>query len=403
MKNRPKAVLVSIIAILLVWLVVQFTFFNILGVSFGGDSDRYISGAQALIHHNELSPKAYAYLGYILFVVPFLILPWGLGGVVAGQLVLSVLAIWAVYYLGKTMYSRRAGWLAAGGYVLFLKLHPWNFFILTDSFFISTAFIGLAFLVLVQTKKRSIYDSLNNKVIRILMWFAVIFILAMAISSRPDGLALLMSVAIYILYRLWRVNFFMVLAATLGLFLIIVPVIYLLSENVIAHTYLVDEYAKGAVIWNYPPLYLSLPDNISSQIKPGNNPIINIILFAIDKPLFLSQLIGAKLFYFFAHVRPFNNVFHNVAIIITLYPLYGLAWASVLRKNSRPDIKILLVTLILIKAIIAAFTFADWSGRFLLHIIPAIIVLASGEVDHFMARNASLFPLKPWFKLIKRM
>ena len=159
------------------------------------------------------------------------------------------------------------------------------------------------------------------------------------------------------------------------------------------HEYLIEHYSLGAVIWSYEPLYLTMPGELPSNINESNNSLLNVWYFVVDKPIYFIRLAGVKLWYFLVHVRPFHAPMHNFLILLTMMPMYWLAVIGWRRLRRIHPIVNLMVLLFVLKALIAAMTFADWSGRFLLHVWPMVLILASGPATIVIRRFIKKLPV----------
>jgi len=362
-KYWNKATLI-ILGVAMLWLIIQIGFFCLYGVGHGGDSQRYIRGGQAVLEMRLPGGKAASYMGYNAFVGLFFGLGLGELGVVIGQILLTGVAAVCVFEIARRFYDRRAAVIAALFYIGFLKLHPWNVFILTDSLFIS-ALIIVVYLVLISK--------------RWWQWLLTVIMIGWTSVMRPDGLVLLVALAIYALHRGWRRgNRKLVITIIVLIIIVLIPILYVFGGKLAEHEYLIEHYSLGAVIWSYEPLYLTMPGDLPQEINESNNSLLNVWYFVADKPIFFLRLAGTKLWYFLVHVRPFHAPLHNFLILLTMVPMYWLAVVGWRRLRDMHPIVDFMVILFVLKALIAAVTFADWSGRFLLHVWPMVLILASG-------------------------
>lgn len=339
------------------------------GIGHGGDTGRYLSSGQQIANGILPAGKAASYMSYNLLVGASFALGLGEGGVIAAQLLASAIAAFCMYRIASRQWNQAAGRLAAFMYIAFLKLHPWNVFILTDSLFISFVIITTYFLTEAIVKKKAIY------------------IVGLALSAayatflRPDGLAIVISLALLGVFYAIKIKSWRSLILIFTLALLLTSSAWRFAGQLASHEFLVDHYAQGAVIWNYEPFYLDMPGELPAAIQPGQHPLINLAYFFAAKPLYVLKLTAAKILLFVFHIRPYHSFIHNLLITIWLAVLYPAALFTI--KNSRgryPIISLWLVTLFATKAVIAGVTFADWSGRFFLHVAPVLLLLASPAI-----------------------
>lgn len=354
----------AILGLAIVWISVQVTMLGIFGIGHGGDTGRYLGAADGFLHWQLPAGKSASYLGYDLFVTVFMATPLGEAGVVAGQLILSALAAVYMYKLCAHLYSPLAGYLAALFYIGFLKLHPWNVYILTDSLFISLIIISTYCLLTART---------------VWQYAGAAALVLFTSLLRPDGIAILAAAIVYGLYRLYSKRHYQIVLAFFAAILLLLPAAWYALGKTASDEKLVDHYELGAIIWSYEPLYQTMPGTLPAYVEQMNNPLAAIGAFVWAKPLFFAQIALTKLWYEIIHIRPFHTPLHNFLILITLIPLYVLAIMGWRRLEKR-DAKVFFATLLLGKALIVAFTFADWTGRFLLHVLAIVLLLAAGGI-----------------------
>lgn len=353
------------LALSLLWIIVQLTMLGLFGIGYGGDTGRYLGAADGFLHGELPAGKSVFYLGYDLFVTVFMATPLGEAGIISGQLAVSALAALCMYKLGTHLYSARAGYLAALLYIGFLKLHPWNVYVLTDSLFISLTIISTY--VLLTAKTMPHYTVAGG-----LIFFTTI--------TRPDGIAVLLAALAYSLYALYARRQYRALGAVTLIVLTTLPLSWYAVGKIITNEDLLYHYELGAVIWSYEPLYQSMPGELPASAENSNNPLNALIAFVWEKPVFFVSLAVTKLWYEIIHVRPFHAPLHNFLILATVIPLYVLAFLG-LRQPVATNVKLYLLAVLAFKAGIVAFTFADWTGRFLLHVMPIILLLAAGGLS----------------------
>lgn len=326
------------------WLVVQLGLFGYFGVRHGGDSGRYIGAPHELLAGKIPHGKSASYLGYTAFVAIILALGLGEAGVVGAQILISGLAAYCLYRLAEKMYDQRAGFLAAFFFICFLELAIWNIFILTDSLFISLPIIAMYTL----TQRRWILGGL------LVIWIA---------SLRPEGFVFAVAMATWLLYWFYQKRQWKAIGGLLLIGLALTPVVWRVGKQFIAQEELPLHYSLGAVIWNYPPMYLKTPANF-------------------------IKLAASKLIIEIAHLRPYHDVARNLLIILVLYPLYALAILGWQLPSKIPAAKWILTAWLILKMMIVMITFADWTGRFLLHVLPVVILFAAAYAQHLRPKLA---------------
>src|SRR2546430_195594 len=117
-------------------LAINFVILANRGVLFGGDSLRYVDGADRVFHHVELVGKQRSYSGYIFFLVFLRYLHLRNIAVAIVQICVAAVAGLALYDLAKHLAGRMAGLLAAVLLLLNPDIFRWNLFVLTDALYI---------------------------------------------------------------------------------------------------------------------------------------------------------------------------------------------------------------------------------------------------------------------------
>ena len=145
-----------------------------LGYLLGGDSKRYIHGAEKIL--NLEIPERKSYIGYILYISLFKYFNLNLSYVVFSQIFFTFLSSLCVYKISENLSSRLGGILSISLYLFYFPLQVWNFYILTETLFICSV-IFIVFLVFFKKKYIPI----------------IIFLIIFTISIRPHGIILVPS------------------------------------------------------------------------------------------------------------------------------------------------------------------------------------------------------------------
>lgn len=327
------------IGLVLIWLTVQLGLFGYFGVRHGGDSGRYLGAPQELLAGNLPSGKSLSYLGYTAFVGVILSLGLGQAGIVGVQILFSGLAAYCLYRLAEIMYGKRVGYIAAFLFIVFLELPIWNVFILTDSLFISLPIMAT-------------YAWVRQK------YFLAALLTGWIVALRPEGFVFALGLLTWLLYWLYQRRHWRWIAGIVLIGLLLTPVAWRVGKQFIAQEELSYHYSVGAVIWNYPPFYLSSPSFL--------------------------KLAASKLIVEIAHLRPYHDSARNLLIMLVLFALYGLATLGWRLPSKMPAAKWVLTAWFILKMVVVMITFADWTGRFLIHVLPVVILFAAAYVGQYL-------------------
>jgi hypothetical protein len=340
-------------AVICASLAINFAILAKHGVFYGGDSPRYVDGADKVFHHVELAGKQGAYPGYIFFLVFLRWLHSSSVGIVAVQICVAAVAGLALYDLAKHLAGRMAGLLAAILFLLNPDTFRWNLFVLTDALY--TDFVVLACWAVWKTSGSSLWRKTLSLAL-------VLF----ASSIRPDGWPLpLIAVSYWISLQLKHILAKLVLIAAL-----FISFGYGLSrlQLFVAETPL-SALNNGVIIWGYPHAFAEPLGSRSLDWR-------RLGLYVVRNPVSTIKLASLRVAAEFGHMRPFYSRLHNIAILLFLPAIYGFALYGSYQPRNEPLV-LLIVAIVLYHTLIIAAFFADWDGRFLLHFFPLIAVLSS--------------------------
>ncbi len=360
------------VVLVALWATMQFWLYFTGGIRPAGDTSRYIGAAEVLLSgHLPTDGKAMSYLAYDGFVAIILGLGLGQAGVIFFQVLLSGIATYTLYLLGTHLFDWRAGFVAAFLFAGFPDLQKWNFYILTESLFITTIILTSYAILARKGWQRILFGGL---------------LVLLATFLRPNGFIVPLALFLTVLIWLWqdgkrhRVAGIFV-ASVIALSLASIWLGEMLSkENVLNH------YIEGTVIWGHAESALTMPGKIPDCTVTKGNALYEITCFAIARPLYFIKLAGMKLFYFFLLARPYYSVPHNVFILFFLLPIYALTIISWYRGRKEFVRWGFAALLIFLQALVVSFTFADWDSRHLEVILPLIFLFAAGGAVWLMDR-----------------
>lgn len=352
--------------VLLASLAVNAGLVFVFGISDGGDSGRYYGSAEKILALELPSGKARSYLGYSLFVTPFVALGLGATAIGVGQILLSIVAAVCLYLLGLRFFDMRTGLTAAALYVSFPDIQYWNLIIYAESVFSSMLIISSYLLLTATDRKRA----------------ALAVLLAVyTCTVRPHGVGFAAALLLYALYLLWAHRRYRVLGALALVGLIALPVVWSAVGGMVKHEKVLDRYASGEIIWGYRDNALKSPGDISEHTLDIKHPVSAIAAFIAEKPRYFLKLFAHKLFYLYAHVRPYFSEFHNMLTLAFLVPAYLFAaFGLPVGADRQRPVRVLLASTFVFQSLITALTFADWDGRFLIPLLYVVFLYAAAGV-----------------------
>ena len=347
-----------LLVLLLIWIAVNVGLVQVFGFSDGGDSPRYYGSAEKFLAGELPGGKSRSYLGYSLFVTPFVALGLDRFAIGCVQILLSGIAVLCLYHLGVFLYTRVVGFIAGSLFAAFPDIHYWNLVVLPDSLFTSMLVIS-SYLLLSATNRRQITLAL------ILTLYTC--------TIRPNGVALAAALVVYGLYLLWQAKQLKWLVALSIAGLICLPILWNTIGFMLRGEQVLKQYTEGILIWGYTDNALTFSEELSDRVENTWHPLATIAFFIFEHPYYFFSLVINKLFYFYSHVRPYFTTNHNLISLAFLLPAYVFAFIGIRTSTSdQRKARVLLLSLLFFQSVIVALTFADWDAR---HLIPVVFVI----------------------------
>jgi hypothetical protein len=337
------------------------------GYILGGDSFRYIDGANQIINFKMPNNKGVGYLGYIFYIAIFQYFKLDLTIVILSQILFSFISSLCIFKITKKFSSHTGGVFALSLYLFYFPLQKWNFYILTETLFICLViFIVYLFIFF---KKKYLY----------LLIFLIIFYMIL----RPHGVILIPCLVLSLLVYLYSHNklklFYLMI---IGLLIFAFPILYLLN-GYIKNEKVINSLISNVIIWGYE----NKSDHLEFKNSNINNDLMSLLIFY--KNNFYLNTIGffKKIFFFYFSIRPFYSDFHNYYLILLNLIYWPTAILGMFKLYNKNNLGITLVYfLIIFFSFAVGLTWVDWDGRFFHYILPLIFIF-SGIGFHNMFFN----------------
>lgn len=341
------------------------------GLKVVADSHRYLEYAANLRDGFYFDPHNFWYFGYVLFIYCCTSVSDSLVLVITFQYCLSFLAVFALYKASKNIFNKNSSALiSALLFLLFAEISAWNSYLLAESVYISFVCFSAFFLTEVLLKKNRSFAAVT------------MLILTLIICSlmKPTGIAVVGSVVTCIIIQFLRSGK-KILAIPVSACVIFA--FFLLVNRVLTTFHIIENYQLGEIIYGVT----TLDDNVSGSLRlsppenlsvPGTDiaPVLRILVFAIDHPVYWSKLFLAKAFYLLIHVRPYWSTIHNIFSLGFLLPVYYFFFQAFRSKKMKSPLVIFVVSFLLIQIFSVCLTSEDWDGRFLMPMLPVIFIFS---------------------------
>ena len=328
------------------------------GYLWGNDSGRYTEGAEKILNFEIPTGKTLSYLGYVLFIAFFENFDLDLSYVAISQIFLTIISSLCIYRITKKFSSHVGGVLSISLYLFYLPLQIRNFYILTETIFICSIIFLIYFVVFYKKKFLPL----------------IIFFIIFIITIRPHGILIIpsffLSILIWSYYNDYKKLFYIIIInfVILSYPTLLLLNLYLENENIIAKI-----YSKG-IIYGYENEnnYINFKDPLNI-----NSDLFSLIIYLGDNfNAFITSFLK-KLWFFLLRVRPFYSDVHSIYLIVINFIYLPLAMFGMFKVNLKKELgTILMFLLILVFSMSVGFTFADWSGRFSLYILPIFFIFA---------------------------
>lgn len=335
------------------------------GVRLGGDTSRYLDGGAQLFSSGPLSGSVLPYLGYVATVGLFQEAGLGTSRLVVFQITVAVLATVALFDLGRRLAGDVAGLIAAGFFATYIDFVKWHVYILTESLFISA--VVLTFWALDTAARRG--GS----------WYAV-GVLGLGVTAllRPNGWLLLpIGVSYWALLRLpsarprLRIG---VVAGIVAAFVAFAGLAPMLTAGTDAAKP-AEMLREGAVIWGDPSTWVTMPSD-----RGRGEGFAALSSYAVRHPVATAKVAALRVGTELMRVRGYYSMSRNLLILGFLVPIYGFAIAGLRTVIRQPLGRMMLAFAATQLALVAA-TFADYDGRFLLYILPFVMIFSGVGVQ----------------------
>jgi len=343
------------------WFLVQCLLYSKHGIKVVFDSKRYLAQAD-LLAAGEYSALKISYIVYTALLA-FSNLLGSLAWIILLQIVVSGIAMVAMYKAALKITNSQ---LTASLTVLLLIIWPdyqfWNLYIHTESLFVSVT--CLVFWRLVTADQARHYLQL-------------FLLLVLVLLLRPNGFMVILAVLVY-----WGLGYCnrkgYPVRKAVGL-LLTLTIVGMLAA---AHLFLKDissdhSFTKflvsGEIIQGYEPLRI----NIEKQIELQGTPLKQTIAIVLNEPAFFFKKSLMRLLYYWAQIRPYYSLWHNITIVILMYPLYLLGVKALATKKTDIRITGFIVCLMLQFSAMVVVSAVDWDNRFFLPLLPFVFFIGA--------------------------
>ena len=330
-------------------------------IKYGNDSSTYLTYAKQLTNFN-FSNLDILKLSYIFLIAVVMFLKLNLTTVIILQFLTTIVSSFCLYLMGKKIFSKWVGLLCLSFFLTYLPIQLRNFYLLTEMLFINFSII-LTYLVFFNKDKK----------------FLILLIAIFILFLRPQGFLILLSISfsIFMFSKLNKNYNFILKLLTIFTFLFLL----LIFTNFGINDYNFIESLSRGMIWgfSFETNSICFEKCISGLTNPNiyEKNILGLVLYVKDNFLILTKVSIYKIILFFTGWRPYYSFAHNLFVLCFHIPIYILFCIYFLKLKKFDQLEIFTLLYVLLSAIFIGITFADWSGRYIMYILPFMMLYAS--------------------------
>ncbi|WP_422360855.1 hypothetical protein [Reichenbachiella sp.] len=346
------------------WATIQYIAYKKFGILYSVDSELYLLDAQSILRGEFPSGRSIMYVSYSMLLAVVQGVELNIVWIVTLQLAASLLAMVAIFRLASSLFkSDHAGSCAALLYVLWVKVHQWNFIIYTDSLFTSFSIISFVLFYFSTSKKN---------------YFLASIVFLFAVFIRPNGIGLFIAMIGFLITKLPKgLNEVSRKSVLFGTSIALLLLINQLLEPHVGS--FINSYAQAEIIYPNRRLFFLPPETLYTpdQRLPA---LMQLIQFAFYNPIYFAKLFSLKSILFLANIKPYFSWIHNMVIVLYLYPIYYFSFLGI-RQIKDKGIIVFVSFFIGLQTLVVGLTSENWDGRFVLPVLPLVFVLASGPIS----------------------
>jgi hypothetical protein len=334
-----------------IWCIVQIVAWLRFGIVLKGESQKYILEAEYFWQHYKFSePKYIFYSVYITIQLIFNKTGLGFTGIYLFQLALNLFSIYSFNKLCNQVFSNRI--IAFASTLLLILCYPWQSW--TTHLYTESVFLSLV------TEQ----------------WWTWLLLL-LVLLARPTGMLIIPIAGAHYLARFVQERKWLSFSV-FGL------------GCIVALALLLNYAMRGEGEFDFMKPFVEehiicgvATNSNSHPILPANgNSVQGLLEYIVRNPNHFTELAFKKLRAFFGMTREYYSGGHNMYLVLFFYPLYLLGIFGVFDKTRQRWLIIqYCLGMILIFSISVALTCDDWLNRFIMPIVPFIILMAAMGIE----------------------
>ncbi len=346
----------------IIWLLVQMGMLVAKGITTDMEGQVYTNVANHLLEHGYYEASKSLFYSVPIGVLA-LCIKTGIGytGFVLIQLLINGLATISFYKLAHFLSDNtKTANIATGLFMVFIPLQIWNTYLYTESLFISLGIIFSSWLL---------RSNMRLSLLPLVLGGLVVLTL-----TRPSGILFVVPTFIYLLQKLivGRYAIAKRLAILAGAGAITVFFVNYLYRTGGGDLDVMKPYIEEHIICFMP----APQPNGHLQLVQTGQPIGDLWYYMLHNPAHFLRLFGLRLWGFVNLARPYYSTLHNMALYLTMLPIYLFAIIG-FAKKIKPGGRLYMGALLLVYAVAIAMQCDDYHSRFIMVLFPYILFFAA--------------------------
>ena len=347
----------------LTWILINFILIT-KGIYYtGSDTSRYINDGREIFNGEILTGRSILYYGYNIFLGFLDFLNFSFKEIAIIQIIINFIASVCLIGICEKIWEAGTGKLLSIIFLFYYPLQIWNFYIYTESLFVSLFVISTYFFFC-----RRNYSS---KVIGFILF-------CVTSSIKPHGFLVILSLILLFVIKNFKKKIKLFLYISILLFFLF-SIFKLFSYVTKVHNEPVKTYETGAIIsdFNKHDLIVSPPnsEDYILKIKDKNLMQQSIVTF-LNEPIYFSKLFLSKSFFYFVRARPYYDPLNNLLLILSSI-IFLIGFFLSFRNIRNIDLYLFLNLILFLNLFFVSITYVEWNGRFSLISIPIFIIFMS--------------------------
>ena len=330
-------------------------------VKYGNDSYRYINDAKKFLNF-DFTDLHTSKISYIFLISVIFFFNLNFTSIVIIQFLTTIISSICLYLIGRNLFSKWVGLICLFIFFNYIPIQLRNFYILTEILFINFSIILIYLCFFKQ----------NHKIIIIFLSLFILFL-------RPQGFLIILSLffTVILFSNLSRIYNF--IFKTILIFASLCLLIFFINIGIKDYE-LINSLSRGE-IWGYSFETNSIcrRDCIKGLTNPSlyEKNIFGFFIYLKENILILTRVAFFKIILFFSGWRPYYSDLHNIFIIFYHLPIYIFFCMHFFKFKKLNSFETFTIIYISLNVLFISITFVDWSGRFVMFILPFMIIYAS--------------------------